>query len=141
MPSTSDPYRAGHGRWTGLDTLAALCVVGTVPSILMTLDLEAGFPGGGFLFALALLSLPFLALALLARPLRSRVLRRVAGAAMLVLLALWWWAFRDAYMVPANSDPQSALIFVVMPLYGTGAAALLGVALRLLDRRMAPPGR
>ena len=138
MRSISDSDRAGPGLWIGLDTLAALCVVGTVPSILMTLDLKAGFPVGGFLFALAFLCLPWAALDLLARPLRRRALRRVAGAAMLALLALWWWAFRDAYMVPENSDPQNALIFVVMPLYGAAAALTAGVTLRLLDRRTAP---
>ena len=137
MPSISDPDRAGPGLWTGLDTLAALCAAGTVPSILMTLDLKAGFPVGGFLFALAFLCLPFLALDLLARPLRRRALRAVAGTGMLVLLALWWWAFRDAFMVPANADPQNALIFVVLPIYGTVAAAVLGVGLKLLDRGMA----
>ena len=138
MRSISDSDRAGPGLWIGLDTLAALCVVGTVPSILMTLDLKAGFPVGGFLFALAFLCLPWAALALLARPLRRRALRAVAGTGMLVLLALWWWAFRDAYLVPENSDPQNALIFAVLPICGTVAAVVLGIALRLLDRRTAP---
>ena len=48
------------------------------------------------------------------------------------------WAFRDAYMVPENSDPQNAPIFVVLPIYRAVAAAALGVALRVLDRRTSP---
>ena len=143
MPSISDrPVSGPFGprRWTGLDMLAVLCILGTVPTILMASDPGAasGFRIGGLLFALAFLCLPWLALDLLARPLRGRALRAVAGTAMLVLLALWWWAFRDAYMVPENSDPQNALIFAVLPIYGTVAAVVLGIALRLLDRRTAP---
>ena len=146
MRSISDPSAPavrglfGPRRWTTLDTLAALCILGTVPTVLMASDPGAapGFRFAGIAFSLALLGLPWLALDLLARPLRRGALRAVAGAAMLALLALWWWAFRDAYMVPENSDPQNALIFVVLPLYGAAAAVAAGVTLRLLDRRTAP---
>ena len=57
---------------------------------------------------------------------------------MLALLTLWWWAYHEAFMSPGNSDPRNALIYVFLPIYGTVAAAMPGVTLRLVDRRAAP---
>ena len=57
---------------------------------------------------------------------------------MLALLTFWWWAYHEAFMFPGNSDPRNALIYVFLPIYGTVAAAMPGVTLRLVDRRAAP---
>lgn len=39
----------------------------------------------------------------------------------------------DTFMVPENSDPQNALIFVFLPVYAAVAAGLLGTALWVLQ--------
>ena len=133
------PGLFGPGRPVALDLLAALCLAGALPTVLMSLDPGAGLAvrGIGLLLGLAFLGLPFLVLDLLTRGLRSPALRFVSGAAMAAALAVWWWAWHGAYRVPANSDPQNALIFAILPVYGAGLAAMLGMALKLLDRWMA----
>ena len=121
-----------------------LCPAATLPSILLVADLGGGWPAAlrGVLLGIGLLTVPMAILMVLARRLRHRVLRVLAGLTMLGALVIWWALFHGTFNVPDPHDARDGLItFVALPAWCALAAGLLGMALREVDGLLIRHGR
>ncbi len=90
----------------------------------------------GAVFFTALLSVPFLVLWYFGRKVRSPWFSGLFIVAMFVALGWWGYIFWETFFLLGNKDPQSALVYVLAPLYSSIAAGIFGKVSVWLDARI-----
>ena len=89
----------------------------------------------GVAICMPMLAVPFVVLWYFGRRIYSKPIVVAFIFAMLAALGWWGFIFWESFLVPENSDPQGALVFLFAPLYSSIAAVLFGKSMQFIDTR------